>query len=836
MCYNTYKSANGPLADSMRQHTRRVFVPPVFDDENKTRVAALLHVVILVSIVFICLESILIALIDPSFYYTLPINLVLTLALLILYGMIRRGYVWAASLSLCGVFWLAISAAIGGNPFSPLIVTYTGVILIAALLVHMYAALFFAVISVVAIGISVFGPELGWFVGNFAPVSPRSVWIINAFLLPMMAIILSLAAHRISETLARVQLSSAALATANRALELNRARSAAILNALPDIIFRISRTGVFLDVLEASSIELLKARDEFIGKGVNETLPPDLAELTMTNIEQALVTQQMQLHEYHLDLSGERQYFEARTVPISSEEVISIVRDITARKKTEIALQGSEARFIKIFQNAPVSIAITRFSDGQVLEANPAYVALTGYTLEELRTLQNEQIFLWTSPDEREHAEQVILQTHRLENLQFHIRHKTGQLVDVLVSAEIMEFNDEQCLLLNVMDVSALKMSEKAREKAENRFSRILEVTGEAVIVIDEAHRIILFNPSAEKTFGYRAEEVLGQNLNMLLPESLWEKHNQYVNDFAVYGVTARPMNSRGGELVGKRRDGTLFPIEASISKLVEDDRQIFTVVLQDITERKESERRLLEAERLRVEVEKDRELIRFRERFLSTVSHEFRMPLSVILSSKEVLQHYYDRLSEERRAEHFQQIHKQVTRMEEMLADLLLFNRGESGMLKYEPAPVDLSAFCRHIINQFTAVEKNNHRFAFDNTGVFDDAVMDEKLLEHILNNLLGNAVKYSPENTEIRLTMQREGDQVVFKVRDAGIGIPEADQEKLFLPFERAGNAKSVDGTGLGLAIVKNCVQAHQGSITFETEEGVGTTFIVHLPLKPV
>lgn len=236
----------------------------------------------------------------------------------------------------------------------------------------------------------------------------------------------------------------------------------------------------------------------------------------------------------------------------------------------------------------------------------------------------------------------------------------------------------------------------------------------------------------------------------------------------------------------------------------------------------------------MRIELEKERELLALKERFVSMVSHEFRTPLTIIGTSSQMLRTYSDRMTDARRELCFHQIESQVSYMVELLDDLLLYGKVNTGKTAFAPQPLDLVALCQDIFETLQMTDPNGHVFVFESTGDFTAASMDDKLLRHILVNLLSNAMKYTPKGKTVRFSVQRGGDNAVFTITDEGIGIPPADLKRLFEPFHRAHNAKGYEGTGLGLAIVKSNVEIHGGTIHCESSEGVGTTFTVSLPLS--
>lgn len=228
-----------------------------------------------------------------------------------------------------------------------------------------------------------------------------------------------------------------------------------------------------------------------------------------------------------------------------------------------------------------------------------------------------------------------------------------------------------------------------------------------------------------------------------------------------------------------------------------------------------------------------ERELSELKSRFVSLVSHEFRTPLGVTMSAVEVLRHYRDRISEDKHTELLQDIYSATLQMSGLMEQVLLLGRAEAGKLVWHPAPVDLPELCGKVVDEGLSATHRRCPVNFTAEGDFSDARMDAALLRHIISNLLSNAVKYSPAGSPVDFKLNREGDEAVITVQDRGIGIPEADQGRLFEAFHRASNVGETPGTGLGLLLVKRCVELHHGSISVQSQENVGTTFTVRLPI---
>jgi signal transduction histidine kinase len=280
-------------------------------------------------------------------------------------------------------------------------------------------------------------------------------------------------------------------------------------------------------------------------------------------------------------------------------------------------------------------------------------------------------------------------------------------------------------------------------------------------------------------------------------------------------------------EWVCRKLDGTDFPVEVTLTTLQLEGRQVMQAVVLDLTERKRAEVELQNA------LAKERELSELKSDFVSLVSHEFRTPLEVIMSSVDNLDRYHDRLPAEKREQLLRTINRSVRRMALMMEEVLVLGRVESGKMAFKPTDFDLRLLCNRIRDEIQSATGQRCPINLQTDGVPEIARGDENVLRHILSNLLSNAVKYSDANQPVTLSVGRENGAAVFCVTDRGCGIPAADQARLFQAFHRGMNVRHIPGTGLGLLIVKRCVDLHGGDIQFESVEGRGTTFTVRIEL---
>ena len=243
-------------------------------------------------------------------------------------------------------------------------------------------------------------------------------------------------------------------------------------------------------------------------------------------------------------------------------------------------------------------------------------------------------------------------------------------------------------------------------------------------------------------------------------------------------------------------------------------------------------QRQRLEKE-LRGSLQREQELVALKTNFTSLVSHEFRTPLGVIVSSADILEAYSDRLRPEQRTGHLQDIRYAAQQMTALMEEVLLLGKVDSGKMECRREALDVADFCQRMVDEQLPATSHKCPVELKLAGVSGAAQGDTGLLRPIVGNLLSNAVKYSPAGRKVAFRVQREGGDVVFEIEDQGIGIDPADHAHLFTAFHRGANVGHVAGTGLGLAIVKRCVTVHGGTISFTSAPGQGTSFTVRLPM---
>jgi two-component system, LuxR family, sensor kinase FixL len=420
-------------------------------------------------------------------------------------------------------------------------------------------------------------------------------------------------------------------------------------------------------------------------------------------------------------------------------------------------------------------------------------------------------------------------------------------------------------------------LDNKNSDEAVLRLKSVIDTAIDGIITIDIRGKVETINPSAAKLFGYEPHEVIGNNIKMLMPNPYHSEHDGYIER---YLATRKPrIIGIGREVQGMKKDGSIFPMRLAVSEVVLSNSKIFTGIIHDLTdikvaqekiirlnkvlENKVTERteklavavnRLLEINQklegeiqerqlieealrnsekdLKQALEAEKELSELKSRFVTMASHEFRTPLSTILSSIELIELYKSTEQQAKREKHINRIKTTISYLTSILNDFLSLSQLEEGNITVSKEYFAFDDFCHEVIDEMRNLLKKGQQLIV-NSKVNKEIYSDKKILRHILTNLLVNSTKYTKEGKNIYCDAETIENQLVITIRDEGIGIPEADQKHLFTRFFRAHNVENIKGTGLGLNIVKHHVELLGGSISFESELGVGTIFRVELPV---
>lgn len=546
---------------------------------------------------------------------------------------------------------------------------------------------------------------------------------------------------------------------------------------------------------------------------------PELGNVfSLTDIT-SLIEAQQEIKRLNADLTRR---VEERTTELQAANQ-HLTGEIAERERYELALRQSEEKYRLVVEYANEGLAVAQ---GQFIRfANAKCASLVDRTLDEI---YRTPFIEFVHPDDRPR----IIDNYRrrlagdpVENhYTFQVLRPDGEQHWLQISAVAIEWEKQPATLNFLSDVTQRKAAEDALRHSEVRFHAMFNNAAVAMSLADPQGNFLEVNEMWARTLGYGVEEFRGMTIfDITHPE---ERPSSQAN---MGLLMERRVQATRKEKRYLRKDGSVVWVDVAVTPIYGLDGKIESMVggFVEITERKRAE------EEVRRALEKEKELNELKSKFVSMTSHEFRTPLSTILSSSELLEHYADKLTAEDRAEILHSIQMAVKRMTGLLEDVLVIGRVEAGKMQFKPAPLDLGQFCTGLSDEFKLHLSANQRLEFRNSAECAEVEADEKLLHHILGNLLSNAIKYSPSGGEIAFSLVCSGCTARFEVADQGIGIPLEDQERLFETFHRAGNVGNISGTGLGLSIVKHALDLHGGTIAVESAAGQGTRFTVHLPV---
>jgi PAS domain S-box-containing protein len=408
--------------------------------------------------------------------------------------------------------------------------------------------------------------------------------------------------------------------------------------------------------------------------------------------------------------------------------------------------------------------------------------------------------------------------------------------------------------------------------KDKDVFNVLFEAVSEGVIVVNNQQYIVEINASAERMFGYEKNELIGKHLNILIPQKYHAGHAAHVEGFMEH-KESRQMG-RGRDLYGAHKNGSSFPVEAGLNPLEINGESFVMTLVIDITIRKQQELELQELNnqlekkvgdrtqalsdtveelkkvnqerdaeiKKRIEAQnktksalkKEKELNELKTKFLSLVSHEFKTPLSGILTSAMLLGKYKLAEQQEKRDKHIKTISDKVHYLNNILNDFLSIEKLDTGKINYTFSKFKVSKVVNEVVYNANMLLKEGQQIKYPENIDDYSLYQDEKCVELALSNLVHNAIKYSPENTLVNIQINQDEKYTTFKIKDNGIGIPMNDQKNIFNRYFRAENALLRQGTGIGLNIVKTHLENLGGTINFTSEENKGSEFTFTIPNK--
>lgn len=701
---------------------------------------------------------------------------------------------------------------------------------------------------------------------------------------------------------------------AERVIRESESRNRALLEAVPDLIFRIRRDGTYLDVKAGENSTLMVPADNLIGKSVYDVLPPVVAEERMQHVHRALETGKIQNFEYQLKLAMIRPHagldqlyrqmvsqpdgspidpndlrdYEARVVVSGEDEVIAIVRDISDRKRSEDALRQSEEKFSKTFKSSPNPMTIATLEDGRLMEVNDGFLETFGYNREDLIGHSVHEINFWVNPAQREAMVRILQTRGEVRNLECQFHTRTGEIRDVLFSAEIIQISGQACLIDVMTDITERKRTEQKLLEAAERdrllgqialriresldLQQILNTTVTEVRQYLKADRVCIGHGGENEETGVIIAEAVVPQWSSLMgslltdPEHLRELKELFSNGqvrvlpdtqqmtgypaiaahyarFQVRAALSVPImleNNFFGLLVVHQCSGPRqwqpseielmqkLAVQVSIAvqqaKLYEQVRN-----LNRDLERKVQER----TAQLQQKMEELQELNELKDEFLNAFSHDLRTPvMGISLVINNLLNQPGDTIPVSRMI--LERMVQSNQHQLQLIKSFLEAHSAETRGVHLNPELVQLGLLVQVIVEDLEPlVQKNQATLINEVPPDLPLVNADPVQLRRVFENLVTNALNHNPPGIHIRIGATVEEDWIRFTIADNGVGMSAETRDRLFQRYSRGPKSRHSTGIGLGLFLCRQIVTAHGGQIGVISELNQGATFWLTIPL---
>jgi len=666
----------------------------------------------------------------------------------------------------------------------------------------------------------------GVFLGSVSELARDLLYVLSAGLIVVLATALRRARERAAGAADEARRHVESLRESDRTLR-------ALLDSVRDYaIVKLDVDGRILSWSPGAVRIFGYAEAEVVGRHVSAVYPPDAEIDIAVLLRAASEAGRVATQGWRVRKDGTRFWSDVVVTPSRDEAgrlqgFWGISRDITERKGVEDAMRASETKFRKLLELAPDAIVIVDDA-GRMVLVNTQAQQLFGYTEDDMVGQPVEMLLPEAARATHHRHRADYMEQPRTRpmgvGLDLAGRRKDGTTFPVEISLSPMPSEDGTLVMSAIRDVTERRRAEASVRASESKFRKLLELAPDAIVIVDARGHMVLVNTQAQRLFGYTETEMLGQPVEILLPDAARGGHYAHRARYEAAPRT-RPMGA-GLDLAGRRKDGTTFPVEISLAPMPSEDGPLVMSAIRDVTDRKAVEARVSD---LNADLERrvaelaavNKEL----ESFSYSVSHDLRAPLrSIDGFSQALLEEYGDVLTGEGQ-DYLKRVRAATQRMGELIDDLLNLARVTRREMRREP--VDLSAIARSIVAQ---LEKNDPGRRVD-IAICDGLVGwgDPHLLRLVLENLLGNAWKFTGRQPAPRIEfgMDRRNGTPVYYVRDNGVGFDMAYSFKLFGAFQRLHAMREFPGTGIGLATVQRVINRHGGRVWADAQLGKGATF---------
>jgi PAS domain S-box-containing protein len=601
-----------------------------------------------------------------------------------------------------------------------------------------------------------------------------------------------------------------------------------LLEAAPDAMVVVNRGGEIVLLNVQAEKQFGYHRDELIGQKVKNIIPEGFAERLVADALRSTEDALAQQIGTGIELTGRRKNgsefpIEIMLSPLESAEgilVTAAIRDIGVRKAAEKHLGQMEGRYRGLLEAAPDAMVVVNQA-GEIVLLNVQAENQFGYRRDELigqkvKNIIPEGFAERLIADGTRTAEVALAQQIGM-GIELTGRRKNGSEFPIEIMLSPLESVEGILVTAAIRDISVRKAAEQHLSQMEGRYRGLLEAAPDAMVVVNQAGEIVLLNVQAEKQFGYRRDELVGQKVKNIIPEGFAER---LVADAlrSTEDALAQQIGT-GIELTGRRKDGSEFPIELMLSPLESAEGILVTAAIRDITTRKTAEAHLLN---------KVEELNRSNEelgQFAYIASHDLQEPLRMVASYTQLLSRRYKGKLDSDADEFISFAVDGASRMQRLIQDLLIYSRvGTKGNDLLDTSSEE--ALQQALLNLRGSIEESGAVVTHDPLPA---VLADETQLIQLFQNLVGNAIKYqNPGVPRIHISVAVNGEKKwIFSVKDNGLGIDPQYFERIFGMFQRLHKREEFAGTGIGLAICKKIAERHGGSISVESQPGQGSTF---------
>ncbi|HEX2454671.1 MAG TPA: PAS domain S-box protein [Vicinamibacterales bacterium] len=591
-----------------------------------------------------------------------------------------------------------------------------------------------------------------------------------------------------------------------------------LLDTSPDALLTITEDGRVVSWNRGAESMFGYTPEEAIGRRIADlTVPDELRGEASISLRQVVESGSSTVETVRRRKDGVLIPVQVVLHRATDEALIAVCeRDETVLTRVR-ELEASEARFRSLLETAPDAIVIVN-GDGNIVIVNAQTEKLFGYSRAELLGKPVEILIPERIRDAHAGHRARFFAEPRVRamgsGLELSGLRRDGSSFPVEISLSPLHTDSETLVSAAIRDISD-------RKKADERFKDLLESAPDAMVIVNKDGRIVLINAQTERLFGYTRHELVGQCVELLVPERFRQSHSRHRVGF--FGDPRPRAMGTGLELFGLRKNGTEFPIEISLSPLNTDGGTLVSSAIRDITERKQLEWRMLEANRLKSE-------------FLANMSHELRTPLNAIIGFAELM--YKGKvgpLSPDHR-EYIGDILMSSRHLLQLINDILDLAKVESGMMEFRPEEVDAAQLTSDVRDTLRGLAAKKHlRIEIDVDEEVRTVVVDAGRVRQILYNYLSNAIKFTPAGGRIVVRITGDGPSLFrIDVEDTGVGIPPERLGRLFVEFQQLDSsaAKRYQGTGLGLALTKRIAEAHGGRVAVRSTPSQGSTFSAILP----